>query len=349
MTYRNIYQLVKDGKLIFAKGEAREELASEALESMDDSSDTNTINESSDNKEEKIEKIQTLDIVNAVMQKYNNYLNNTKISWDFYIKNGRITSADNFSYVDDLYNLLNKTLDEKQLIWVATYNKLFDKMTDISFCKNLSIYGREKYGSPFIAEGMALLLYELSVDWAVFLARYFKELPELKDNEDSFFKKFPNLQLLTYIANLLTESEEFNKVIMDAKARELIIDDTKYRLTAEQSRKKPNLYRASGESLSYYASLVRFNFADIMVGAIDKLAIVAFLSSKCEWELSTRLSIIEELIKTVVNKNLGMDKALPLDNIMRSLEMKATDILKQRSEARIIMDSNDKNYPMVLQ
>lgn len=44
----------------------------------------------------------------------------------------------------------------------------------------------EKYGKPFIAEGLALLLYELAVDWATLLVRYFKELPVLKDTDDSF-------------------------------------------------------------------------------------------------------------------------------------------------------------------
>ena len=379
--YRYIYELKHRGALI-ATGEAQEELADESLAPEEDAEetgggflvDTETKESTSgfleeDNKEEEpaeeetsteeefdensvpkdrepVSKIQTLDIVNMCMTKFDKYMNDTQINWSLYINNGKVTNTQNFTFIDDIYNLLNNTLDEKTFEFLEIYNTFFNKMTDTKFTKDLSNYGREKYGKPFLAEGLALLLYELSVDWAVFLCRYFRELPELSSQEDSFVRKFPNLRLLTYIAKLFNDSNEFGKLITNAKAKELLTQDTKYAITAAQAKKKPRLYRANGESLSYFASLIRFNFADIMVGAIDKLGTVAFLNSKCTTELHQRLTIIPELIKTVVNKNTTSEN----NNMAQfvTLESKATDILKSRSEARIILESNEKNFPMKL-
>ena len=70
-------------------------------------------------------------------------------------------------------------------------------MTDDKTASSLAIYGRESYSKPYIAEGLALLLYELTIDWAIVLTRYYKEMPDIKNEQDSFFKKFPNLRLLT--------------------------------------------------------------------------------------------------------------------------------------------------------
>ena len=376
--YNHIYELVRDKKIIFSSEENRHELANESLafgeaddeldsidtdisdveniEPDDDTGDTTTEPEEpveAEEEPEPISKIQSLDIVNAAMNKFDQYMTATNIDWNFFIKAGKVTQCEHFPYVDDLYNLLNNTLDSKKLKWIEIYNNLFEKMTDISYCKNLALYGREKYGKPFIAEGMTLLLYELSIDWAVLLARYFKEMPSLESTEDSFFKKFPNLQLYTYIAKLLTDSEEFGKLITNEKARNLLLDDTKYKLTSEQAKKKPNLYRANGESLSYYASLVRYNYADIMVGAIDKLGTVAFLTSKIKTDLYSRLNIIRDLIQTVSNKKVNNNTAIntptpSLDNVLNAIEAKATEILKDRSEARILLEANEKNFPMVI-
>lgn len=374
--YNHIYELVRDKKIIFSSEENRHELANESLafgeaddeldsidtdindvenvEPDDNPGDTSIEPEEPVEEEpEPISKIQSLDIVNAAMNKFDQYMTATNIDWNFFIKAGKVTQSENFPYVDDLYNLLNNTLDSKKLKWIEIYNNLFEKMTDISYCKNLALYGREKYGKPFIAEGMTLLLYELSIDWAVLLARYFKEMPSLESTEDSFFKKFPNLQLYTYIAKLLTDSEEFGKLITNEKARNLLLDDTKYKLTSEQAKKKPNLYRANGESLSYYASLVRYNYADIMVGAIDKLGTVAFLTSKIKTDLYSRLNIIRDLIQTVSNKKVNNNTAIntptpSLDNVLNAIEAKATEILKDRSEARILLEANEKNFPMVI-
>lgn len=346
--YRYIYGLKRDGKLVISSEDSRLELAEESLdESIEDD-----IEEPTEGEEEKsVSKIQTLDVVNMAMNKFDQYMQDCGVAWDSFVNNGRITNTPNFAFVDDLYNILNKTLDEKVITSVAVFNKLFENMTDSTFSRNLALYGREKYGKPFLAEGLTLLLYELSVDWAVFLSRYFKELPELKNESDSFFKKFRNLELLTYTAELFNNSTEFGSLINNDKARNLILDEGKYKLTTEQAKKKPGLYRARGESLSYYASLVRYNYADIMVGAIDKLGVVAFLAGKCQNELHERLGIIRDLIQTVVSKNTpaaNTSNVPTLDATLRTLEIKATDILKMRSEARIILESNEKNFPMVL-
>lgn len=376
--YSHIYELVREGKIVFSSEENRNELANESLafgEADDEFEPTDTDDTTTDNMEdiepdddagdtpvepeepveevETVSKIQSLDIVNAAMNKFDQYMVDTNIDWNFFIRNGKVTQCENFAYVDDLYNLLNNTLDSKKLQWIEIFNNLFEKMTDISYCKNLALYGREKYGKPFLAEGMALLLYELAVDWAVLLARYFKEMPQLESTEDSFFKKFPNLQLYTYIAKLLTDSEEFGKLVTNDKARELLTDETKYKLTGDQAKKKPNLYRAKGESLSYYASLVRYNYADIMVGAIDKLGTVAFLTSKVKTDLYSRLNIIRDLIQTVSNKNVNNNAKIntptaSLDSVLNAIEAKATEILKDRSEARILLEANEKNFPMVI-
>lgn len=372
--YPNIYEIKRRGALVFATGEAEAELASESLEENEEVSSeeipeeptTDDTNEESnaeqtpsetpvdssedEQKSEPVTKIQTLDVVTACMNKFDLYMADTKIDWNMYINNGRISGTPNFALLDDLYNLLNNTLDEKQFEFVAIFNKLFENLTDTNFCKNLSLYGREKYGKPFLAEGLALLIYELATDWAVFLVRYFKELPKIQSSEDSFVRKFPNLRLLSYIAKLFNDSSEFGKLISSDKAKELLTSDTKYSITSDQAKKKPRLFRARAESVSYFASLIRFDFADIMVGAIDKLGTVAFLSSKCTLDLHTRVSLIAELIRTVVSRdtsNITSDiNGNSINTKFVPLENKVLEILKGRSEARIMLDSNEKNFPM---
>lgn len=367
--YPNIYEIKRRGALVFASGEAEAELAEESLQEPneeeteeeipqepenlpEESSEQNPSEEPADSSEETepVTKIQTLDVVTACMNKFDLYMADTKIDWNMYINNGRISGTPNFALLDDLYNLLNNTLDEKQFEFVAIFNKLFENLTDTNFCKNLSLYGREKYGKPFLAEGLSLLIYELATDWAVFLVRYFKELPKIQSSEDSFVRKFPNLRLLSYIAKLFNDSSEFGKLLSSDKAKELLSSDKKYSITAEQAKKKPRLFRARGESVSYFASLIRFDFADIMVGAVDKLGTVAFLSSKCTLDLHTRVSLIAELIRTVVSKdttNMTNDiNGNSINTKFVPLENKVLEILKGRSEARIMLDSNEKNFPM---
>lgn len=362
--YKWIYDKKRQGSLVFSSEASELELADESLDMNEEVEKTTPTMEESEVPEgddankpveepvENISKIQTLDVLSTVMQKYDTYMGEVTVPFDALIVNGRVTASQNFAYIDDLYQLLNKTFDPSVIVWVGEFNKLFDKMTDVSFCKNLAQYGREKYGKPFIAEGLALLLYELAVDWATLLVRYFKELPVLKDTDDSFFKKFPNLQLLTYFAELFNNSNEFGKLVSNSNARDLLNDDTKYKLTAEQAKKKPNLYRANGESLSYFASLVRYNYADIMVGAIDKLGTVAFLNKTNKQDLLVRLGIIRDLIETVISKDNSVattnGEKRPVEAKLYIVDNKATDLLRDRAEARIIFESNEKNYPMVL-
>ena len=352
--YKNIYELIKEGKLVYSKDDNIRALAEEAFqEPIDITPDNGEDKPESIEEAKPVEKIQTLDIVNSAMAKFETYLTDCGAPFDLMIKNGKISSAKYFPYADDMYTLLNKTFDAKKMEFVAIFNKFFENMTDTAYAKNLAIFCHEKYGKPFLGDGLALLLYELCVDWGVFLARYFKEMPDLENEQDSFVKKFPNLRLYTYFAKLFNDSSEFGKLITDEKSRELIVDDTKFKLTADQAKEKPNLYRASSESLSYYAALVRDNYADIMVGAIDKLGVVAYMTSKMNDNLEQRLDIIRSLIQTVASKTISPtnntnDARTNFDAVMATLNQKALDLLTARSQARILLESNEKNFPMVL-
>lgn len=375
--YKYIMEMVYNKRIGFSEAEASMELASEAnadseddlptpseepinpegVEVPEDDTEMNEDKPVDSSEVQPVKRVQTLDILNMVMQKYDAYINDTKVQWEFFIKNGKITNLENYKYIEDLHNLLNKTLDEKENQYLKDFNTLYDSLSDANYMKNLSMYSKEKYGKPFLAEGLVLLLYELAIDWAVFLAYYFKEAPKIESENDSFFNRFPNLLEMSYFAHLFNDSNEFKKLITSDKARELLVDDTKYNLTGEQLKKKPKLYRAKGESLSYYASLVRYDFADIMVGALDKLGKVCFITSKCPTDLIGRMGVISELINTVVKKDipaqnnatsLSKNEPTPMENMMSLLDKKATDILRERSEARIIFESNMKNYLMVL-
>lgn len=68
---------------------------------------------------ENISKIQTLDVLSTVMQKYDTYMGEVTVPFDALIVNGRVTASQNFAYIDDLYQLLNKTFDPSVIVWVG--------------------------------------------------------------------------------------------------------------------------------------------------------------------------------------------------------------------------------------
>lgn len=358
--YNNIYELIRNKKLIITSAEAAYELGME--DDMDESvqpvsNETPEVETPTTPTEEEtveITKVQTIDVLSQVMGKFDIYMAKTNIDFNYLINNGKIVKTPNFKVLEDFKTLLNKTFDEDKFSTVKDFNLLYDMLSDDSeFTKALSIYGRENYKKPFIAEGLALLMYEYAIDYATVLARYYKDLPNINNDiaeEDSFFKKFPNMQLTSYITHLIVNSKDMRKFIVSEEARDLIKDDTKYNLNDKDFNKKPNLFKIKGESLSYYASLVRYDYADIAVGLVDKLAIVAFISGNTKMELKDRLDIIPALIKNVsrpimpvIDQNQTVTKT-GLD----LLNDKCLDLLKDRSDARIILDSNDKNYPMTI-
>lgn len=304
--------------------------------------------------EEELEptRIQTIDVISQVTAKFDQYMIDTQIDWDAFIVHGRITKAPNYKYVEDLYTILNKTFDEKKFRFVEIYNQLFDMMCDKNITKSLNVYGRENFGKPYIAEGLAFLLYELSVDWACVITRYFKENPQFNPDtppeEDSWFKKFPGLNDMTYIAKLVVENKELKKLITSEKAKDLVNDDTKYNLSIQQEKKKPGL-RGLGESLSYYAGIVNNDFGDITAGILDKLGVVAFISAKTQMPITERLNLINRLIQIAVAKIGPGQDANGQNPLMTSLELldkSCTELIKNRSEARITLDSNEKQYPL---
>lgn len=300
-----------------------------------------------------VEKIQTVDIISQVTNKFDLYMKDTGLQWDAFIVNGRTRKAANFKYIEDLYTILNRTFDSKVYRFVEVYNELYDMMTDVNLGKLWNIYGRENYGKPYLAEACALLLYELSVDWAVVITRFYKDSPQFSQDiapeEDSWFKKFSNLERLTYIAKLITESKEFKSLLTSDKAKDLLRDEGSYVLTAKQAKNKPNLY-SLGESLSYYAGLVKENFGDVTAGVLDKLAVVAFLCGKTSMPLMDRLNIIERLITIVTSRITGPDENghNPLTNALNNLDMACTELLKNRADATITLESQEKNYPFFI-
>ena len=195
-------------------------------------------------------------------------------------------------------------------------------------------------------------MYELTVEWVPVIVRYYKESPvfskEIAPEEDSFFKKFPNLNLLTYTAAIITENKEFKKLLTSQKSKDLLQDESKYNLTAQQAKSKPML-RGLGESLSYYAGLVKENFGDITAGFLDKIAVIAFLSNNTKMPMNDRLSLVERLIKIVTTNTTAVEPGQPdpLISALDVLNQTCTEFIKNRSEARITLDSNEKNFPTV--
>ena len=303
-------------------------------------------------KEENVKKIYTLEVLSKVMAKYDQYMVESNIDWSQYINKGRVKKSPCFVYIEDMHTLINNTLDEKEFEFVKIYNQLFDFMTDDKTASSLAIYGRESYSKPYIAEGLALLLYELTIDWAIVLTRYYKEMPDIKNEQDSFFKKFPNLRLLTYISYLIVNAKEFNELISKDAVRDLITADTTYKLGLEVNKKNKNpksLYKLAGENFSYFASLIRHDYADITCGVIANLGVVVFLSNKTAMELSNRLTLITALIRGISAKNpVQVDQNNQTISTLSTVDIQATELLKNRSEAKIMLDANEKQYPLAV-
>ena len=207
--YKNIYELVRNKKIVLS-AEAAMELADEAMDDVPDEV------------EGEVTKIQTIDILAQVMNKFDTYMNDTELNFNFFINNGRIDKAVNFNTLEDLHTLLNKTFDEKEFISVKDFNDLYALMTNVDFCRSLALYGRENYEKPFIAEGLAVLLYEFAVDFTTLLTRYYKDMPTISNEvgeADSFFRKFPSLILNSYITNMIVNSKEFNQLLTNEESK----------------------------------------------------------------------------------------------------------------------------------
>lgn len=387
---KNINDLIRHGKIVIASKEAEDGITKEQLEeatveegSGDDATDvadevedeTEELNEdipaSEDELEEDVEDTQsleeekppheetttqvkqlyTLEVLSQVMAKYDNYMAATELEWNNYIVKGKVKKGASFVFVEDMHTLINNTLDEKQFEFVKIYNELYDYMTEDKTVSLLALYGRESYGKPFLAEGIALLLYELSVDWAIFMTRYYKETPQLENEEDSFFKRFPNLRFLSYIAYLLLNSEQLKELISKDTIRDLMSVETQYKLTSNNRTKKKALYKLAGENFSYYASLIRYNYADIMVGVLDKLGTIAYLCKNCPVDMNGRLQMITMLINAISTKTpvtMDTNTSQVLTNSLAMVETRAMEVLKGRSEATIMLESNEKNYPLAV-
>lgn len=303
-------------------------------------------------KEENVKKIYTLEVLSKVMAKYDQYMAETNIDWAQYINKGRVKKSPCFIYLEDMHTLINNTLDDSQFEFVKIYNQFYEFMTEDKTASLLAVYGRESYSKPYIAEGLALLLYELTIDWAIFMTRYYKEMPDLKDEQDSFFKKFPNLRFLSYISYLIVNAKEFNELISKDTVRELVTNETTYKLGLEVNKKNKNpksLYKLAGENFSYFASLIRHDYADITCGVIANLGVVAFLNNKTAMEMSNRLSLITALIRGISAKNpVQVDQNNQTISTLSTVDMQATELLKNRSEAKILLDANEKQYPLAV-
>ena len=302
---------------------------------------------------EPVEKIHTIDTISQLTNRFDQNMAQIGFDWDPFILNGRIKKAANFKYVEDMRTHLNKLFDDKKFRYVDVYNKFYDMLTDTNLGKSWNIFGRENFGKPYLAEGAALLMYELTVEWVPVIVRYYKESPvfseDIAPEEDSFFKKFPNLNLLTYVAAIIVENKEFKKLLTSQKSKDLLLDESKYNLTAAQAKKKTSL-RGLGESLSYYAGLVKENFGDITAGFLDKIAVVAFLSINTKMPMNDRLSLVERLIKIVTTNTTAVEPGQP-DPLIAALDVlntTCTEFIKNRAEAKITLDSNEKNFPTVM-
>ena len=302
---------------------------------------------------EPVEKIHTIDTISQITNRFDQNMAQIGFDWTPFIVNGRIKKAANFKYIEDMRTHLNKLFDDKKFRYVDVYNKLYDMMTDTNLGKSWNLFGRENFGKPYLAEGAALLMYELTVEWVPVIVRYYKESPvfseDIEPEEDSFFKKFPNLNLLTYVAAIIVENKEFKKLLTSQKSKDLLLDESKYNLTAAQAKKKTSL-RGLGESLSYYAGLVKENFGDITAGFLDKIAVVAFLSINTKMPMNDRLSLVERLIKIVTTNTTAVEPGQPdpLISALDTLNTTCTEFIKNRAEAKITLDSNEKNFPTVI-
>ena len=336
--YKYIHEMMRDKRLVLSS-EAASDLIDESFDEVPEA------------KEGEVNKIQTIDILTQVMNKFDLYMNATELNFDFFIINGRIDKAVNFATLQDLHTLLNKTFKEEEFVSVKDFNDLYNLLTDSDFCRSLALYGRENYKKPFIAEGLAILLYEYAIDFTTLLTRYYKEMPTINSEvgeNDSFFKKFPSLMLNSFITNIIVNSKDFKKLITSEDAKTLLKDDgTVYNINKKQAAKKPKLYGIVGESLSYYASLIKNDYGDTIVGLIDKLSVVAFICSKTAMPMADRLNLIPALIKTVSEKTVDA----PVDgvvNTLKQIDLNCTELLRMRADAKITLDADEKQYPMTI-
>lgn len=312
--------------------------------------------------EKPMQKIQTVDVITKVIAKFDVLMSKIDAhTWGELVKvkdKKRSKVMTYWNYVEDLHTALNKTLGNQNFVYLDTFNNLFDKLSGGKWDAGLKIYSNANLGKPFIAEGLFLLIYELSFDWASFLIKFLNDTPEINASDfenDSFVRKFPNLTLLTYIARLVTESEEFDDFMTNKKAFELLEDDTEYNLTLKQVKQKQDMIKSAGESLTYYANLVKNDYADILAGVLDKLGVVIFLNNNCKLSFNQRINVITELIQAVSSKKpittlntaerIG-EKTPENDmlSIIHIISNIADELVLARNEARIKLDSDKNNF-----
>ena len=317
--------------------------------------------------EKPIKKIQTVDVVSKIITKYDTLMEKIDVmTWNEITNTKKKKKSDlgYWDYVEDIHKLLNKTLGKDNLIYVDTYNKLYEKLTDGNWTEGLTIYSQKNMGKPYISEGLYLLMYELTFDWATFLIKFLNDTPEINAEDfenDSFVRKFPNLTLLTYIARLVSESEEFDDFMTNKEAFNMIEDETEYNLTLKQVKQKQDMIKSAGESLTYYANIVKNDYADIIVGVLDKLGLVVYLHNNCRVSLDERFNIISELIHIIASKrpispisNINNINGPVLENqtapnplsAFKAIIHLADNLILARNEARLLLDSDKSNYIM---
>lgn len=306
--------------------------------------------------EKPIKKIQTVDVLTKVTAKFDELMNKVdKVTWGELVlnkssKKSKILTY--WNYVEDMHKAINKILGSENLIYVDIYNNLFDKLSEGSpWTTGLAVYSTQNMGDPFITEGMYLLMYELSFDWAAFLIRYLYDNPEINADDfenDSFVRRFPNLTLLTYIASLLVDSEEFDKFMTSQDAFDLVADETEYNLTFKQVKEKQDMIRTAGESLSYFANLVTNNYSDLVAGVLDKLGVVVYLHTTCKVNFTERLNIISELIKAIASRKPLQNNVDGTPNnyntMFKVITTLSDNLVIARQEARMLMDANKDNF-----
>ena len=66
-------------------------------------------------------------------------------------------------------------------------------------------------------------------------------------------------------------------------------------------------------------------------------------------ELSNRLSLITALIRGISAKNpVQVDQNNQTISTLSTVDIQATELLKNRSEAKIVLDANEKQYPLAV-
>ena len=65
--------------------------------------------------------------------------------------------------------------------------------------------------------------------------------------------------------------------------------------------------------------------------------------------MSNRLSLITALIRGISAKNpVQVDQNNQTISTLSTVDMQATELLKNRSEAKILLDANEKQYPLAV-